>query len=128
MHFRKYILVYTLLPLVVLTLAASYFRFMVALDYTVFYEGDCDPHKSDCFVGCEDDSCDMKYYYTQIERHAQDFYNLCGEDVAQCDYFNVCTIGEEECTISYCNSPYEDCDTFDNIDIPNSEVNEVNNF
>ena len=127
MHFRKYILVYTLLPLVVLTIAASYYRFMVVMDYTVSYEGDCDPYTSDCFVGCEDDNCNVKYYYTKVKRYAHDFYNLCGDDVLQCEYFNACTSSEATCSISYCDSSYGECDVLDGTSL-SSDANEVNNF
>ena len=68
-HFKKHFLLYTLLPLVILMVSASYYRFVVTQDYTVGYEGLCDPYEEECFVYCEDDECIEPFYYSWIERN-----------------------------------------------------------
>ena len=117
MHLRKYILVYTILPLLILTASATYYRFVVSLDYRVSYEGRCDPLENNCFVGCEDDECTSEYYYTLVERYAKDLYNLCGEDISECEMADTCTSQESNCVISYCDlhSNDDDCETLTEV-------------
>lgn len=108
MQFKKYILLYTLIPLLILTIASTYYRFAVIHDYVVSYEGECDPYKSSCFVGCEDEECTQKYFYTKIERHASDLVRLCGDNVVGCEFSDICSEGEFQCKIEYCGDG--DCD------------------
>jgi hypothetical protein len=116
MHFRKYFLIYTIIPLLILTIGATYYRFVVLHDYRVSYEGSCDPYKSQCYVGCADDECTENYYYTHVERYSSDLYNLCGRDITSCEVSNYCTPEEVNCSVSYCDlETEEDCETL-NID------------
>lgn len=120
MHFKENILLYTLIPLLILTVAATYYRFMVLHDYTVAYEGECDPHESSCFVECEDDECLNKYYFTKIQRNASALLAICGESIVGCDDSNVCAVGEKECSVTFCRLDLgEECETF----IDNSNLN-----
>ncbi len=103
MHFKKYILLYTLIPLLIITVAASYYRFIVLHDYVVAYEIECDPVLQSCFVGCEDDECSAKYHYAIMQRHASDLIELCGVNIVGCDEASICQAGESECAILFCD-------------------------
>jgi hypothetical protein len=114
MHFLKHILLYILLPLLVLTIVTSYYRFAILHDYTVSYEGVCDPELFSCFTGCEDDECTSIYYYSSIERDAASLAALCGDDISDCDAANSC-LSDGDCRITYCD-PNVDiglCDTIE---------------
>lgn len=103
MHFKKYFLIYTIVPFLILVSAASYYRFMVLNDYMVSYEGVCDPLTEHCFIGCEDEECSIEYYYTEIRRHAVDIYNLCGNDISDCDAAQSCSLSDRACSITHCD-------------------------
>ena len=115
MKFKEHFLTYTLVPLVVLMIGASYMRFMVIQDYVVAYEGDCDPIVNDCFVGCDNEDCTEEYYYSIVTRHTSDIRNLCGVDISDCETTNTCTVDESECFITHCDFESEGdvCDTLD---------------
>lgn len=116
MNFKKYFLLYTLVPLALLSVASSYYRFMVMEDYVVEYEGDCDPAENVCFIGCEDDTCLVKYHYSMITKNASHLVAQCGRDISSCEAAHVCLAEDgEECSISYCD-PEEDGDTCETIE------------
>jgi len=100
-HIKKYLLLYTLLPLIILMVASSYYRFMIAQDYTVGYEGYCDPYEQSCFVYCEDEACAEPFYYSWIERHAGTVHAMCGPLVTECEAAYSCA-GDASCSITYC--------------------------
>ncbi|MCD5381566.1 MAG: hypothetical protein LR008_03255 [Candidatus Pacebacteria bacterium] len=111
-----------LIPLLILTVVASYYRFLVLNDHPVAYEGFCDPYTEECFVGCEDDECLEESYYTEVERYAPTLLRLCGDDISDCEAANTCTENEDGCSVAYCEPEVdgEACDTLsesDNIDI-----------
>lgn len=110
-YFYKNILSFIFLPLVAIVIFISYNRFFLKQDYIITYEGSCDPFIEECFVGCEDDACDEKYFYTKIIKYAPDLYNNCGDDITNCESANICLPEDEKCSITYCNS-----ETTDNID------------
>lgn len=113
MNFKKYFLLYTLIPLALLSIASSYYRFMVAEDYLVEYEGDCDPLKNSCFIGCEDESCTFPYYYNIVTKNASALVAQCGPDITNCESAQIClSIDEKDCSISYCDPTDSDteCD------------------
>ena len=125
-HFKKYLLLYTLLPLIILMVATSYYRFMVIQDYTVGYEGLCDPFTESCYVYCDDEACSEPFYYSWIERNAGDLYAECGPLVTECDAAYECPLGEEnDCAIYFCDSSTEQCDELSEAD-RSQEV--INNF
>ncbi len=112
MHFKKYILLYTILPLLILTVASACYRFVVVQDYTVAYEIDCDPQTSSCFVGCEDEDpafgeCNSEYYFAEVQRYAPDLLKLCGEDITDCVEATFCQVGENECSVTFCEESSE---------------------
>ena len=95
----------------VLTILASYVRFMVFKDYLVAYEGECDPNIHSCFVGCSDDECTETYFYSKMVKHATTLETQCGVDITDCENANIC-LGENDtdCIITYCD-PLTDIDS-----------------
>jgi hypothetical protein len=117
MNFKKKILTYTIIPLIIFTAAVSYYRFVVISDFMVSYEGECDPEIESCFVDCADDECSEEYYYTEITRHHNEIESLCGEDITDCEAANSCQ-ESEECEILYCD-PETDEDACEEINQDN---------
>ena len=109
-HLKKYFLLYTLLPLFVLTVAASYLRFMVNYDYLVSYEGACDELTQNCFIYCEDDECRAPLYYSMIELDASSLRSICGAkaDILDCEAASSCQATDSSCTITYCDASTDD--------------------
>jgi len=107
MNFKKHILLIFLVLLVILTFSSSYYRFVVTGDYLVSYEGTCDPEISTCYVGCEDDECTTEYYFTVIQREHNSIYNLCGENILECEAANFCQEAETNCSVSFCDMETE---------------------
>jgi hypothetical protein len=100
---------YTLYVLLIGLILASYYRFMVLRDYYVAYEVSCDPHTQDCFIGCEDDACEVSYSYALIERKASVVYDLCGNDIIDCIKADFCMDDEPECNVTMCTPEVEEC-------------------
>jgi hypothetical protein len=117
-HFKKYLLVYIFLPLIMLMVATSYYRFMVTQDYTVGYEGICDPYTESCYVFCEDDACADPIYYSWIERNAGELYAECGDLVTECDAAYTCPAALTSCTITFCDPATEECEDLTVTDQP----------
>src|SRR3989344_6328267 len=104
MKFRDNVLLCALIPLVILCVGYAYFRFMVAHDYLVAYEGTCDPTAYSCFIGCNDDACTDTYYYAKVQKYAVDLYAQCGQDITNCAAANVCLPqNDQKCSITYCD-------------------------
>lgn len=103
MSVTRHLLVYVLLPVCVLAIAISFYRFMVAGDYVVEYEGECDPITESCFVGCEDEECSEIYYYSWVHKMAIDVQAQCGPNVLECPAANVCLPTDTNCSITYCS-------------------------
>jgi hypothetical protein len=105
---RETILTALMFLLLLMTIGASYMRFVVNMDYIVSFEGDCDPFSESCFYDCEDDECTTDYYFTRIERKAYEVYELCGTtNVLECDVAYECSPDVEFCRISYCDPEVE---------------------
>lgn len=115
MESRDNILLYTLIVLVVFLVGASDFRFILAQDYVVAYEGACDPAVSVCFIGCEDDACANEYYYANVEKYAADLYAQCGADITGCTSADVCRANDRKCSVTYCDleTDGDACETLD---------------
>ncbi len=114
MKFRSNILSYTLIPLFILLVGSSYFRFIVVNDYMVGYESDCDPVTSVCFIGCENDECTEVHYYKKIHKYAPNLLNQCGEDITGCENANTCLKQKDDrCSIIYCDEKVsgDECET-----------------
>ncbi len=119
MHFQNYFLSYTVVPLLLLTIATSYYRFVIIEDYAVAYEGECDPYTQTCFVGCEDETCAEEYYYSYVERRATAVSELCGDTIEGCDEANFCGVGENRCSVTFCDPDTDiGCEVLTERDIP----------
>jgi hypothetical protein len=110
-YFRDYIVFFILAILVIVTGVASYYRFMIKHDYVVIYEGECDSSMEQCFIGCNDDACIEKYYYSKMQKYAPDLYAECGEDITDCEAASVCLQGDKKCSITYCDPIIDGDDT-----------------
>lgn len=120
MQFRKHLLYYTLVPLIILCVGASYVRFFVLHDYLIAYEGQCNPSTNDCFTGCNDESCVDIYFYTKVQKYAPDLMQQCGVDIRDCEFANVClSQNDRHCSITYCDrtDTNEGCDNIENTSI-----------
>ena len=130
MLFKKHLLTLVILPLFVLFVVASYFRFMVLQDYTVGYEGDCDPYTQSCYFYCDewddedpnnDDECAEPFYYSWMERNAGMIYQTCGHgNVLECDAAYECGNEDGTCRIYFCDPETEpdDCEYLTEADMP----------
>lgn len=104
MHPSKHILALILVPLIALSAAAAYYRFILANDYVVEYEGKCDPATESCFEGCEDDACEVTYPYKSMQKYAADLRSACGSDITDCEEASICLPGDRDCIVTYCDS------------------------
>ena len=98
-------------------ICGSYYRFIVLHEYTVAYEGDCDPYSQSCFYDCEDEECTAEYYYSIIERQADEVLSLCGPDITDCDAAYECQSDVRHCSITFCEPEIDGedaCASFDN--------------
>lgn len=109
-------LTYLFVPLLILMVGTSYFRFVVIKDYLVSYETDCEPSEQSCYVGCDNDDCSEIYHYAIITRQAKTIENLCGVDITDCSAANSCTNSETSCLIEYCDESegFYSCDEINN--------------
>lgn len=106
-----------------LAISVSFYRFLVIRDYIVSYEGNCDPYTESCFVYCEDNECTEPFYYSTIERQANEIYERCGENVTLCDEAYECQSDVESCSITYCDPilDQEECESLTEEDYVEEE-------
>jgi hypothetical protein len=124
MHFKKFLLTYTLIPLLVLSAGAGYYKFQVLGDYMITYEGWCDELNEECYVGCEDETCTEEYYFTYVSRHVRDIESLCGPDITDCDEADYCQEDEITCEVEYCDNTDDECESFSPADtLPEAKPN-----
>ena len=103
-HLRSHIFAYFIILAIFVVAGASYNRFIVERDYFVSYEGACDPSYESCFIGCEDEDCEVLYYYSQVKKYAPDVYRQCGSDITNCAEANRCIPGDKMCSVLYCDA------------------------
>ena len=96
--------------LLCLTAGASYYRSAVTQDYTVSFEGICNPATESCYFDCVDAECIEINYYTNITRKAAEVSALCGPDITQCTEASKCSNANEVCIVSYCDPVEDMCD------------------
>jgi hypothetical protein len=126
LNIREYFFYYLLLVIILITGVFSYLRFIVRHDYIVYYEGECDPALMSCFVGCKDDECTEKYYYSEVQKYTPDLLRECGVFIDDCAGANVCLPTDQKCSITYCDSEVDggDCalPTLDPIEGQSTDV------
>ena len=97
---------------ILLSIAASYDRYMVKRDYIIEAQVDCDPMMESCFVQkCDPESQDVTTmctgnpkedttYYKNIRKNAMNI-SLCNPQNADCKPM-VCAEGETDCSYTLC--------------------------
>lgn len=124
MFFKQNFLKLTLLPLLVLAISASFYRFFILKDYDVLYEVECDPYTESCYVWCEDDECLEPFYYNYITKSAGDLLPYCGLDITDCEESYYCLESDEVCEMEFCDSNFDECDELSESDINYEDVQE----
>lgn len=122
-NFNKYFFFCALAILIFVVSIFSFNRFIIKQDYFVGYEGVCNPVASanKCFLGCSDDACTEKYFYSKIVKYAPDLRKECGEDITDCDSANVCFPNDYNCSITYCDPEIDGESCATEADIENNE-------
>lgn len=96
--------------LIVLSVGATYYRYVVAHDYMIQAELDCDPYTESCFVyvcdpeadeECTGDPIEDTSYYKLIDRNAKNI-PLCDPADENCTAL-VCEEGEVDCSYTLCD-------------------------
>jgi len=103
MRITSHLLALVLVPVIIVSAGASFYRYVVASDYVVEYEATCDPEAESCFEGCEDDACEEPYAYKEMHKYASDLRAQCGPDITDCEAANTCLPGDKECSVEYCD-------------------------
>lgn len=111
MWFKENIFSLTIVLLLILVSAASYYRFMVAHDFLVLHDLECDPVLESCFIYCEAGGydCEEPDYYYLVEREAAELIKLCGSELkpSECDAAYECVLGEEFCETIFCDPEFD---------------------
>jgi len=125
-RFKNNFFLFILMPIILIIGYISFNRFIINHDYMISYEGDCDPVIENCYIGCEDDECNEKYFYTKIFKYAPDLYEQCGNTIVGCDSANICFINDKNCSISYCDLEFESnlCESEDGSSIIDANTEE----
>lgn len=109
MDTKSKILFWVVATLIVLSISASYYRYMVLHDYIVEAQIDCDPQLENCFVWqcdieidgeCSEDPEQNIWYYKYLYRNAKNI-PLCDPADEQCTAL-TCPDGEAECEYVTC--------------------------
>ena len=95
--------------LIILSVSASYYRFVVLHDYVIQTEVDCDPTYESCFVWecdsemneCEGNPDENTWYYKIAYRNAKNIPN-CNAGDGECNQFKCPEEGEAECREVLC--------------------------
>ena len=112
MHIKSKILFWTLGVFIILSVSASYYRYMVLHDYIIEAQIDCDPTLESCFVWvcdleageeCTGNEDEDTWYYKYIYRNAKNI-PLCDPKEEGCDALICPEGGELECERINCTS------------------------
>lgn len=99
---------------IVSAIGVTYYRYMVARDYMVQAETECDPYTEACFVSlcdasageeCTGDPAEDTSYYKLIKRNAK-YIPACDPVLEGCDAL-ICPAGERDCEIIGCDPTVE---------------------
>ncbi len=98
--------------LIVLSVGATYYRYVVARDYFVTFEAPCDPEVESCFLyecdpeavdaECSGDPAEDTYYYKNMQKKAYALRNCVGDPGGCVEA--TCAEGEEDCMEIQCGS------------------------
>jgi len=101
--------------LIVGSVFATYYRYVMVRDYIIEAEAPCDPYSESCFVyvcdseageECTGDPEEDTSYYKVIHRNAKNI-PLCDPNDEDCEAL-VCPVGEADCEISLCDPEVEE--------------------
>lgn len=110
------------------SIGATYYRIVVARDYVILAQADCDPTTENCFVyECDPEAEECSgipeediWYYEKVSRKAANI-PLCNPDEEDCEAL-VCPEGEEECEVAFCDEATKtDDETCSDPEIYNAE-------
>jgi hypothetical protein len=121
--FKNHVLLTVLVPLLVLTVAAAYYRAFVSHEYILTYEGECDAYEESCYVSCTDDACSEPFYYSLMTRSAAGITELCNTDnITECEAAYTCLPEEAGCEINFCDPSDEsaECEVLEATDRPDT--------
>ncbi len=117
-YFSKHFFFYIVIIFIVLSVSASYYRFIITNDYIVSFEGWCDPEYESCFTGSyydEECDCDVEYTFKIVEKPVSSFTKQLAEcdvdpflDPMECEVVDQCSATESNCSVTYCET---DCFT-----------------
>ncbi len=102
---KSKILICVFVIALILSVGATYYRYVIKRDYIIFAHAPCDPKTESCFyVPCEegDTECipaDIEYY-KKINKKAFNI-ELCDSESPDCKPL-VCKDGEKDCKIASC--------------------------
>lgn len=130
--FKKHMFFFVLSSLLIISGFVSFYRFVIERDYIAGYEGECDPAVSSCFVGCDDDECTEKYFYTKMTKYAPDLYSECGKDITDCESASLCLSSDRKCSIAFCDPTIDGVDSCssseDGVSFEDEQFLEENNL
>lgn len=101
---RSHILVSICVPLILLAVLVSYYRFYVAYDYIADYEIPCEPGTQNCFVRCDTDMCTDAVPFIRVSKYALDLYLQCGANIEGCAAAGTCLQTDRQCSVHFCDS------------------------
>jgi hypothetical protein len=99
---KSKILIWVFVIALIISVGATYYRYVVKRDYIIFAHAPCDPKIESCFYyECEegDAECEIEYY-KKIEKKAFNI-ELCDSENPDCQPL-VCEPNEADCEITSC--------------------------
>lgn len=94
---------------------ATYYRYIIVKDYVIEAQVSCDPMVEKCFIlvcdsesgeECTGNSEEDTSYYKLLHRNAKNI-PLCDPQESDC-LVSVCQAGEEDCRVVFCDASMED--------------------
>jgi hypothetical protein len=106
---KSKILIFGLFLILAIAMAVTYYRIIIARDYLIEAQTDCDPTIEKCFIyhcdptieECTGDTVSDTSYY-KISRRKANHIPLCDPSDESCQPF-FCTEGETDCGDTFCS-------------------------
>jgi hypothetical protein len=101
---KSKILVWVFVIALIISVGATYYRYVVNRDYIIFAHVECDPKIESCFyTPCEGIDCPAEIeYYKKINKKAFNI-ELCDSENPECQPL-VCQPNEKDCEITNCTA------------------------
>ena len=99
---KSKILIWVFVVALIISVGATYYRYVVKRDYIIFAHVECDPKTESCFYAtCEGTDCPTEIeYYKKINKKAFNI-ELCDSESPDCKPL-VCQPNEADCEITAC--------------------------